>query len=82
MGLGFVLLIWLIIAALAAALGLIWLASLALLIFGWARGSRLWCWLGGVPLALSSLVGLACGLVVASGVLWLVYQVIREIAFG
>lgn len=75
MGLGFVLLVW---AAIAAAVGLIWLVSLGLLLFGWARQSRVLSWLGGVPLALSSCAGALLALLVACAVVYNGLLFVRE----
>jgi hypothetical protein len=55
MGPGFVILIWLLIAAI---FGAFWLASLVVFIIGRRKKSRFMTWLGGIPL--SGLTLLAC----------------------
>ena len=59
MGFIFVSVVCAILAALAAMLGALWFGSLCLFLWGRIKGSRGLVWLGGVPLALCSLVGIA-----------------------
>ena len=77
MGFVVLLLAGLILAALVAALGLVWCASLGLMLLGLYRRSRILLWLGGVPLALSSVVGVAVGLLVAWNVARLEFLLVR-----
>ncbi len=76
MGLGFVLLIW---AIFAVVLGLVWATSLGIFLFGKAKGSRILSWLGGVPLAASSFVGVIFILFIACAVIYNGFLIIRNI---
>lgn len=76
MGLGFVLLVW---AVFAVVLGLVWAASLAVFLWGKAKGSRVLAWLGAVPLALSSFIGVLFVLFIACAVLYNGFLVLRKI---
>lgn len=76
MGAGFVLLIWVIFAV---VLGLAWGAFLGLFLFGTVKGSKLLSWLGGVPLAICSFMGLIFVLFVACAVIYNGFLIIRKI---